>query len=121
MYQGFSRVLIALQATLLIAAVAAAPGRVENPAPVLTDLSPRTVPANSPARIVEIHGRNFLSTSTASVNGNERKVSYNNAGRLDLTLQPADMAQPGRLTIAVTNPAPGGGTSAAFTLVIQAR
>jgi hypothetical protein len=64
-----------------------------------------------------IGGTGFLSTSTVTLNGASRAAAFVSAGQLAVFLTPADLATTGAYPLAVTNPAPGGGTSSAnFTV-----
>lgn len=82
-----------------------------NPAPALTSLSPSTVVTGSGARQVTINGAGFVGVSQATFEGSPRTTSLVSSNVLSVSLTSADVATPGVFSIAVTNPAPGGGTS----------
>jgi hypothetical protein len=102
---------------LLAAPAAGSYGRVYNPVPVVTLLSPASIAAHKPAGEVIVTGKNFLSTSSATFNGVPRAVKLLEPNKLALQLKPVDLAEPGIFQVVVTNPAPGGGAAASrFTV-----
>jgi len=90
-----------------------------NPAPSVNSLSPATVPAGSPNLRLQINGSNFVRGAVVSLNGAVRETVYVNPTELIADVPAADLAQPGLLTIAVANPAPGGGNSAAMNFTVH--
>ena len=106
---------------VMLAAPAGPSGRVANPAPVVTSLSPPWVAVGAPAQAVAILGRNFLSTSAVTYNGAPHKVAFANSGRLEIVLQPSELVEEGSYSIVVTNPPPGGGTSEPVPFAVRAR
>jgi CSLREA domain-containing protein len=96
-----------------------APG--ENPTPSIRGLNPASIITHgvlgSPIQVT-IQGQNFLPDSQAHFNGSNRQTVYSSATELRVTLTAMDVGQPGFGTLTVSNPAPGGGTSNAFTLSI---
>jgi len=115
------RIVLAAQFTLVVAAPARPFGRVANPAPAITSLSPAAVQAGAHARILAILGRNFLSTSVVTYNGNPHKVTFSNAGRLTIVLSSSELAAPGSFPVVVVNPPPGGGASDPVTFDVRPR
>jgi hypothetical protein len=91
---------------------------VNNAAPTITSLNPTTVPAGSPDRALTITGTGFVSTSTARSNGVLLMTTYVTATTLSAVVPSSHLLNPGSVAITVTNPAPGGGTSAAKSLVV---
>ena len=91
---------------------------VNNGAPTITSLSPASVVAGSPDKTIVITGTNFVSTSTASSNGVLVMTTFTNATTLSAVVPSSALLNPGSVAITVTNPAPGGGTSAAKTLTV---
>ena len=90
------------------------------PQPSITSMSPTTVNASSGAFTLRITGRNFVSTSIATVNGQNRTTIEENSTLLDVAVPAADITSAGTLQVAVINPpvpnppagtAPGGGSS----------
>ncbi len=91
---------------------------VTNPAPSITSLNPSSVTAGSPDSPVVITGSGFLAASVVQSNGVAVAATYNSPTQLTATIPSAQLLYPGSVSITVTNPAPGGGTSAAKTLAI---
>jgi hypothetical protein len=94
-----------------------------NQVPTITSLDPSNTNAGGPAFCVTVNGTNFLSNSTVAWNGSPRSATMMCSGMssTDLVVQinPADIATAGSASVTVTNPAPGGGTSAPFTFTIN--
>lgn len=91
---------------------------VNQPTPTITSLSPAVVNATSAGFTLTINGTNFVNGATVQVNGQNRSTTFVSATQLTVMIPASDLATPGLLNITVTNPAPGGGTSMATTLVI---
>jgi hypothetical protein len=91
---------------------------VNNAAPTITTLNPATVPAGSPDRALTITGTGFVSTSTARSNGILVMTTYVTPTTLSVIVPSGHLVNPGSVAITVTNPAPGGGTSAAKNLIV---
>lgn len=94
-------------------------GRVDNPVPVLTSVSPISIAAGSASQPLTLTGRNFLSTAQVQFNGGQRDVQYVSAGRLTIKLTAADLKSPGSYPVIVINPPPGGGSSATASLLVK--
>lgn len=91
-----------------------------NATPVLSSLSPPTVPAGSPNGLyVYAVGSNFTPASVVQINGVKRPSGYVNSNYLLFLLTSAEQASPGSFIVSVTNPAPGGGTSAAASFIVS--
>jgi uncharacterized protein (TIGR03437 family) len=93
------------------------PASVLNPLPSITSLSPSSAPVGASSQTVSIRGNYLLTTSTVAVNNIERTFTIGSDYGLTITLNSSDLAQAGPLVVAVTNPAPGGGTSEAIFMV----
>jgi hypothetical protein len=85
-----------------------------NPAPVATALSPASVSEGSAALQLTVTGAGFNSLSSAAVAGNSLATTFVDDSHLQVQLPASDLGSPGSLAITVTNPSPGGGTSAAL-------
>ncbi|HTF66437.1 MAG TPA: choice-of-anchor D domain-containing protein [Edaphobacter sp.] len=90
-----------------------------NAVPALTGLSPSSATVGSGALTLTLNGSNFLTGSTVSWNGTTLPVTYVSSTQLNVSIPASDLTQSGTAKLAVTNPAPGGGTSSAqvFTIV----
>ena len=94
---------------------------VETAAPVLTGLAPATTFAKFyQPPVVVLSGSGFLAGSTVVVNGVSRAATFVSSTQLSVQLTAADIATAGSFTIAVSNPAPGGGTSAGLPFTVVA-
>ena len=118
---------LANAASISVRVVNAAPGggtsaalafTVNNGVPSITSVNPSAVVAGSPDKTITITGSGFVSTSTASSNGILVMTSYVSATTLSAVVPANHLLSPGSVAITVTNPAPGGGTSAAKTLTV---
>ena len=92
---------------------------INNPAPTLSSLSPAGTVAGGPDFVLTVNGSNFVPGSIIRVNGQGRQTTFVNSGQLTVVITAQEIANPGALSITVFNPAPGGGASAALTLVIN--
>ncbi|MFZ3217211.1 MAG: hypothetical protein WA192_14235 [Candidatus Acidiferrales bacterium] len=88
--------------------------------PVVTAVSPTAVLAGGGSFGLNLTGKNFVSQSTAYVNGSNRSTSYNNSTSLVVEIDSTDISAPGSLQIVVVNPPPGGGNSSPFSLTVNA-
>ncbi len=113
--------------TLNLTAVNAAPGGgtssaaslpVDNPGIGFIRLNPSTLTVGATATTVTVTGNTFVPASVAFVNGSARATTYVNATTLTFVATVADQATVGILSVMVTNPAPGGGSSPMITLVV---
>ncbi|HET7216142.1 MAG TPA: IPT/TIG domain-containing protein [Terriglobia bacterium] len=91
---------------------------INNPAPQISAISPTSATTLDSGSTVTITGTGFIATSAVTWNGAAHIATYVSATELQLTLQVSDVAAVGTAQIAVVNPAPGGGTSAAIQLAI---
>ena len=90
-----------------------------NPAPTLTSLEPATVIAGSAGFTLTLNGTGFISSSAVQVNGTPRtKASVSNT-KITVELAASDIASAGALSVVVSNPLPGGGTSGTQSLAIN--
>ena len=91
-----------------------------NPVPAITSLSPSSLPVGSAAQTLTINGTGFLSSSTVTFNSTAHTASFVSASQLTIPLTTADLATAGSDPVVVTNPAPGGGASPAFSFTVTA-
>ena len=92
---------------------------VDNPKPTATALSPSSTTAGGAAFTLTVTGTNFVSTSIVNWNGSSRTSTFVNATKVTAMITAADIATAGTAMVTVTNPAPGGGTSAPLTFTID--
>jgi trimeric autotransporter adhesin len=67
-----------------------------------------------------LYGSNFENSATVQWNGTALSSSWVSATKMTATISVSDIASAGSANVTVTNPSPGGGTSAAATFTIVA-
>src|SRR5438309_2215831 len=92
---------------------------VNNPLPSLSSISPSSVSAGSPGFTLTLTGSNFVSNSVAQVNGAGRATTFVSATQLTASIPASDLTAGANLSITVSSPAPGGGTSSVVTLTVN--
>lgn len=91
--------------------------QVVNPVPVLNSISPGTVTAGAPNFTVTLSGNSFVSSATILINDTPVQPNfYPSATSASVSIPASVVSAVGTVTIAISNPAPGGGTSASKTL-----
>jgi hypothetical protein len=93
---------------------------IDNPAPTITNISPKGETVGTPSAVVAIIGTGFDPSTVIDVNGSSRTTTFTSATQVSATLTQADLASVGTLSLTAVNPIPGGGTSAAASLGIVA-
>jgi hypothetical protein len=83
---------------------------VNPPPPTLTSIYPSGGPVNT-ATALTLDGTGFTSASTVALNGINVPSQYVNPNELTTTIPASTVATPGNVSVTVTTPAPGGGTS----------
>ena len=101
-----------------VSSTATITGSVFNVAPAITSLSPAAVQAGAADTVITVSGTGFSSSSVASLNGKALTTSVTSTNALTAVVPAANLTALGWSTITVTNPAPGGGTSAPLPLSI---
>jgi trimeric autotransporter adhesin len=97
---------------------AAASIPVDNAVPSALTVNPSTATVGAAATTITVGGNGFISASVVKVNGAARPTTFVDATHLTFSLTAADQSISTTLSITVTNPAPGGGTSASAHLVV---
>jgi hypothetical protein len=87
-------------------------GGSSNPVPSISSLNPTQIAAGSQIQSLYINGSNFLSSSTVTYNGTLHNSSLQSPTQIQIALAPSDVASTGQYPVVVTNPSPGGGSSA---------
>jgi hypothetical protein len=82
-------------------------------------LSPATKAPGAAAFTLTVEGTGFVSGAVVQWNGNARTTTFVSSSKVTASITAADVATAGTATVAVSNPAPGGGLSntAYFTIV----
>ncbi|HWZ45216.1 MAG TPA: IPT/TIG domain-containing protein [Candidatus Saccharimonadales bacterium] len=100
-------------------ASSAATFTVSNPVPSLSSISPSGAIAGSAGFTLTVNGGNFIPGSTVQVQGSNRTTTFVSGTQLTAAIPASDIASVGSVSVAVVNPAPGGGTSAALALAVN--
>jgi hypothetical protein len=87
--------------------------------PVVTAVSPQTVTGDS-AFTLTVSGSGFYEGSVVRWNGAARPTSYVSSVELRASIAAADLVGQGAASVTVFNAPPGGGTSGAVTVTVQA-
>jgi hypothetical protein len=88
-----------------------------NPVPAIQSISPQVVIAGSPDLSVTVQATGVVPGTQANVNGTPVTGPLGGAG-VQVGISAAQLAQAGTLSISLTNPSPGGGTSNAVKLSV---
>lgn len=90
--------------------------QVVNPVPVLSSIAPVSITAGAPDFYLTLSGTNFVSSSTVLINGTPTQPESSSGTTASVLIPASAVSTVGAVTIAVSSPAPGGGTSAPQTL-----
>jgi hypothetical protein len=110
---------IALNGSASSGAGAAINLQVNNPAPVISQITPTTLSVGTVPVTIAVSGSGFVPTTTIDANGSARTTVFVSATQVNATLTAADVASTGSMSLTAVNLAPGGGTSAAVTAAIS--
>ncbi len=91
---------------------------IDNPTPVMSGLSPSSVPAGGAQFTLTVSGASFVNGATVQWNGSNRTTTFINATQLTATIPASDITAQGTAQITVVNPAPAVAASSAFSLNI---
>lgn len=94
-------------------------GGSQNPAPILSSISPTTEVAGSSAFTLVATGSNFIASSLIEWNGAALSTTFNSSTSLQAQVPASDITSTGTANITVVTPAPGGGTSSALAFTIS--
>jgi hypothetical protein len=109
-----SQVVLVQSPTLMLTAT-----RTASAMPVSTSLTPATVVHGAGNFRMAVRGSGFVPGSIVSWNGKKISASYVSGSQMTAYVTKAAIASAGTATIAVQNPAPGGGKSNTLTLTIK--
>jgi len=92
-----------------------------NPVPAIVSVSPASTTVNMlpPGGMLTLNGFDFMTTATVSLNGVERNAAVMSGTEISVPLIASDVMAVGPIAITVTNPAPGGGISAAGIFTVN--
>ncbi len=108
------QVLLLQSPALLLAAT-----REHSPVPVSSSFSPSTVSHGSKNFRMTVKGSGFVPGSAVTWNGKAHSASFVSESEMTVYVPAAEVASAGTASIAVKNPAPGGGKSNALTFTIK--
>ena len=92
---------------------------INNPAPVVSALSPSSATAGGTAFMLTVDGSNFVPTSVVRWNGNSKPTTFVSSSRLTTAIASSEVASAGTAPVTVFNPEPGGGTANAAAFAIN--
>jgi hypothetical protein len=101
--------------------LASTSARAESPgitSPAISSLAPALVLVGAEPQTLTINGTGFLTSSTVRFNGTSRAAIFVSSTQLTIQLNSADLGTVGTYPVVVTNPAPGGGASAAVNFTV---
>jgi hypothetical protein len=90
-----------------------------NPSPSLTSISPDSITVGSAQTKITATGSGFISTSAISWNGTALATSYTNSTSLTAEIPSTYLQAEEKVTVTVTTPTPGGGTSKGVTFTVS--
>ena len=92
----------------------------QNPAPTLSGITPNSATTGSLALTVTASGNGFISASTIEWNSVALATTYISSTSLTAQVPASSLNPAGSASVAIHNPAPGGGTSSSVTFTINA-
>jgi hypothetical protein len=92
---------------------------INNPVPTITSLSPSSAVPGAAAQTLTINGTGFLTSSTVTYNSVAHTATFVDSTHLTILLTTGDQATPGTFPVVVTNPTPGGGSSAPVNFTVS--
>jgi trimeric autotransporter adhesin len=90
----------------------------QNPTPTLSALTPNTAATGSAALTLKVSGTRFITESVIQWNGAALATTYSSSTSLTAQIPTTDLTTAATATVAVQNPAPGGGTSGTLPFAI---
>lgn len=91
---------------------------VTNPTATITGISPAQVVAGGPEFVLTVLGSSFVNGAIVQINGQDRPTTFVSSTQVTALVPPEDIAAGGTASVAVVNPAPGGGASNTVQLSI---
>ena len=93
---------------------------INNPLPVISSISPSSAVAGGPDFTLTVVGSGFVTGSIVRFGNSNRNTTFVSASQLSALIRDNDIRNPGTASVTVSNPDPGGGTSAPATFTIIA-
>jgi 6-phosphogluconolactonase (cycloisomerase 2 family) len=94
------------------------PFSIVNPAPTLDPLNPARALVGDPAFTLAVTGSGFFAGSVLRWNGGSRPTTVVSPTQIQAAISAGDLAVAGVAQVAIFNPTPGGGTSAAQSFTV---
>jgi hypothetical protein len=91
---------------------------VNNPVPTVTTLGNTHAPGGT-AFTLTVNGTNFVAGSVVNFNGKAEVTTFVSATQVTAAIPMGDVSTGGTVPVTVTNPAPGGGTTASTNFTID--
>ncbi len=91
---------------------------INNPLPTLASLG-QLHSAGGFAFTLTVNGTNFVATSQIKFNGKAELTTFVSTTQLSAAIPAADVSTGGAVPVTVTNPNPGGGTTAPFNFIVD--
>jgi poly(3-hydroxybutyrate) depolymerase len=91
---------------------------INNPIPAIASLSPTKATAGGAAFTLTVNGSDFVTSSSITWNGTTLAATYVSDSQITAQVPASSIANSGSVTVEVSNPAPGGGSSNAATFDI---
>lgn len=85
------------------------PLAIANPIPVVTGSTPTQAVVGGDSLVVSVTGTGFVQQTLAHIAGTSRTLRRISATQVEVVLNAADLAATGTRSVAIVNPAPGGG------------
>src|SRR5438105_511868 len=89
-----------------------------NPAPTISLIAPTSAPQAGQTFALTVSGSGFVSGSRVNWGPTSLITAYVSASTLTAQVPSSDLATQGSYAVTVTSPAPGGGTSSAFSFTV---
>ena len=91
---------------------------VTNPVPTISSLSPNNATAYSSQFLLTVNGGNFSADSVVNWDGTPLTTTFVSASQVTATIAASNLTSMGSVSVTVTNPAPGGGTTSGLTFSV---
>ena len=90
----------------------------QNPTPTVTAVSPSSIAAGAGDTKITVVGSGFINSTTVTVAGSTIPITSVSSSQVVATLPSTDFSLAKNLSLAISNPSPGGGTATATISVI---
>jgi hypothetical protein len=92
---------------------------IDNPVPVITELSPSSANAGNPAFLLTVNGSNFINGSMILWNGTTLTTTWISSTQLTINIDSSLIANAGNVIVTVVNTSSGGDESTTFPFIIN--